>query len=457
MTEDESKFQRNVIEYSVSEISLAVKRTVETNFEIVRIRGEVGRLSKPASGHVYLDLKDEKSVISGVIWKGNFSKLEIMPEEGLEVIVTGRLTTFQGQSKYQVIIEKVEHAGVGALMALLEKRKLLLHQEGIFDENRKKKIPFIPDKIGVITSESGAVIQDILQRVNDRFPVEIILWPVSVQGKKSATQIANAIRGFNALLPPQNAQRPDVIIVARGGGSLEDLWGFNEELVVRAVFESVIPIISAVGHETDTTLIDLVADLRAATPSAAAELAVPVRNDLISTVLDLDIRRQRAEIKFFKMLSEKFRDLTRRFPKEEKLFDAPRQYCDEFFNRLNYSIKLLRSTKTLTLKSIGVEKLNIELLRQSVSLKRERLKGIGQRIEQYALNEHKRQKQLLESLKRMLENLSYRNTLKRGYSLVLSPQGDIISSTKDALKHERLILEFEDGQLGIKPEKVSSL
>ncbi len=256
----------------------------------------------------------------------------------------------------------------------------------------------------MITSESGAVIQDILQRVNDRFPVEIILWPVSVQGKKSATQIANAIRGFNALLPSENAQRPDVIIVARGGGSLEDLWGFNEELVVRAVFESAIPIISAVGHETDTTLIDLVADLRAATPSAAAELAVPVRNDLISTVLDLDLRRQRAEIKFFKMLSEKFRDLTRRFPKEEKLFDAPRQYCDEFFNRLNYSIKLLQSTKTLTLKSMGVEKLNIELLRQSVSLKRERLKGIGQRIEQYALNEHKRQKQLLESLKRMLEN-----------------------------------------------------
>ena len=452
MTEDGSKFQRNVIEYSVSEISLAVKRTVETNFEVVRIRGEVGRLSKPASGHVYLDLKDERSVISGVIWKGNFSKLEIIPEEGLEVIVTGRLTTFQGQSKYQVIIEKVEHAGVGALMALLEKRKLLLQQEGIFDKNRKKKIPFIPDKIGVITSESGAVIQDILQRVNDRFPVEIILWPVSVQGKKSATQIANAIRGFNDLLPSQNTQRPDVIIVARGGGSLEDLWGFNEELVVRAVFESAIPIISAVGHETDTTLIDLVADLRAATPSAAAELAVPVRNDLISMVIDLDIRRQRAEIKFFKMLSEKFRDLTRRFPKEEKLFDAPKQYCDEFFNRLNYSIKLLRSTKTLTLKSIGVEKLNIELLRQSVSLKRERLKGIGQRVEQYALNEHKRQKQLLESLKRMLENLSYRNTLKRGYSVVLSPQGDIISSTKGALKHERLILEFEDGQLGVKPE-----
>ncbi len=452
MTKDESKFQRNVIEYTVSEISLAVKRTVETNFEVVRIRGEVGRLSKPASGHVYLDLKDEKSVISGVIWKGSFSKLEVVPEEGLEVIVTGRLTTFQGQSKYQIIIEKVEHAGLGALMALLEKRKLLLQQEGIFDTNRKKKIPFIPDKIGVITSESGAVIQDILQRVNDRFPVEIILWPVSVQGKKSATQIANAIRGFNALLPLQNSQRPDVIIVARGGGSLEDLWGFNEELVVRAVSESTIPIISAVGHETDTTLIDLVADLRAATPSAAAELAVPVRNDLISMVLDLEVRRQRAEIKFFKMLSEKFSDLIRRFPKKEKLFDSPRQYCDEFFNRLNYSIKLLRSTKNLTLKSIGVEKLNIELLSQSVNLKRERLNGIGQRIEQYVLNEHKRQKQLLESLKRMLENLSYRNTLKRGYSLVLNPQGGIISSKKGALKHERLILEFQDGQLGTKPE-----
>ncbi len=452
MNQPGSMFQRNITEYSVSEVSLAVKRTIESNYEIIRIRGEVGRLSKPASGHVYLDLKDDRAVISGVIWKGTFSKLDVAPEEGLEIVATGRLTTFQGQSKYQIIIEKVEHAGIGALMALLEKRKLLLREEGIFDKEKKKKIPFIPNKIGVVTSASGAVIQDILQRVNDRFPVEIILWPVSVQGEKSAGQIVEAIRGFNGFLHSDSTQRPDVIIVARGGGSLEDLWSFNEEAVVRAAFESNIPIISAIGHETDTTLIDLVADVRAATPSAAAELAVPVRNDLVSMVLDLDLRRKRAENRLFKALIENLRDFSKRLPKREVLFDSPRQYIDEYSHRLVHSIKFVRKTNDLKLKSAGVEKLNVELLIQAVNLKRERLKGSKQRIEHHAINELERQKYILESLNRILDNLSYRNTLKRGYALVLSPEGDIINSKQSTLGKKSLVLEFQDGKLNVKPK-----
>lgn len=440
----------NISEYSVSEVSLAIKRTVESNFEVVRIRGEVGRISRPASGHIYLDLKDDKSVIAGVIWKGNAQKLQTIPEEGLEIITTGRVTTFPGQSKYQIIIERVEHAGVGALMALLEKRKQSLFKEGIFNQDKKKKIPFIPRKIGVITSESGAVIQDILQRVNERFPVSIVLWPVSVQGAKSADQISAAIKGFNQV-PRSNLQiRPDVIIVARGGGSVEDLWSFNEDKVVRAVYESHIPIISAVGHETDNTLIDLAADLRAATPTAAAELAVPVRSDLITMILELEARKWRAKNKFFQLLLEKLSNTFRRLPKEETLFDMPNQYLDDFSRRIIGSIKLLHSKKKLLFRSIGVEKLNFELLRQNIVAKKEALAAISLRINHYIDNEQKRKKENLYTLARVLETLSYRNTLNRGYSLVLSTDGALVNCKAQASIREDLTIEFRDGKMDVK-------
>ena len=270
---------RNNPEFNVSEISAAIKRIVEGEFSHVRVRGEIGRVSFPRSGHVYLDLKDERSVLSGVIWKGVAARLSMRPEEGLEVVATGRITTFGGQSKYQLVIEDMKPAGVGALMAMLEKRKALLASEGLFDAARKKQIPFLPDVIGVITSPSGAVIRDIMHRLRDRFPRKVLLWPVAVQGEKCASDVSNAIKGFNALEIGGAVPRPDVLIVARGGGSLEDLWGFNEESVARAAAASDIPLISAVGHETDTTLIDFVSDQRAPTPTAAAELAVPVRHE----------------------------------------------------------------------------------------------------------------------------------------------------------------------------------
>ncbi len=284
----------NAPEFTVSEISGAVKRVIEGEFGRVRVRGEIGRISRPASGHLYLDLKDERAVLGAVVWKMTARTLAFRPEEGMEVVATGRLTTFPGSSKYQMVIEELAPAGVGALMAMLEKRKQALAAEGLFDAARKRALPYLPEVIGVITSPSGAVIRDILHRLRERFPRPVLIWPVTVQGERCAAEVAAAIRGFNAIAPGGPVPRPDLLIVARGGGSIEDLWGFNEEIVVRAAAESRIPLISAVGHETDTTLIDFAADRRAPTPTAAAEMAVPVRLELIAAVAGLEHRRLNA-------------------------------------------------------------------------------------------------------------------------------------------------------------------
>ena len=287
----------NLPEITVSELSAALKRTVEEAFPYVRLRGEVSGYRGPhSSGHVYFSLKDEGARIEAVIWKGVFGRLRFKPEEGLEVIATGKVTTYPGSSKYQIVIDGLEPAGVGALMALLEERKKKLAAEGLFDEERKKPLPYLPRVIGVVTSPTGAVIRDILHRLSDRFPRHVLVWPVRVQGETCAPEVAAAIAGFNALKPGGPIPRPDVLIVARGGGSLEDLWGFNEEIVARAAAASNIPLVSAIGHETDFTLIDLVADRRAPTPTAAAEMIVPVRAELIAETEDLgalDRRRLR--------------------------------------------------------------------------------------------------------------------------------------------------------------------
>ncbi|MGB6940539.1 MAG: exodeoxyribonuclease VII large subunit, partial [Xanthobacteraceae bacterium] len=278
----------NIPEWSVSELSSALKKTVEDAYGYVRVRGEVSGFRGPSpSGHVYFRLKDDKAVLESVIWKTTFNRMRVKPEEGLDVVITGRLTTFAGSSKYQIVIDTLEPAGIGALMALLEERKRKLAAEGLFEEARKQLLPFLPEVIGVVTSPTGAVIRDILHRLADRFPRHVLVWPVKVQGESSAAEVAAAIEGFNAL--PERAtgflpRRPDLIIVARGGGSLEDLWSFNEEIVVRAAAASFIPLISAVGHETDVTLIDFASDRRAPTPTAAAEMAVPVRADLLLNV-----------------------------------------------------------------------------------------------------------------------------------------------------------------------------
>ncbi|MCJ9670323.1 exodeoxyribonuclease VII large subunit, partial [Neorhizobium sp. SHOUNA12B] len=265
----------NLTEFSVSELSGSIKRTVENAFDHVRVRGEIsGYRGQHSSGHAYFSLKDDRARIDAVIWKGTFPRIKFRPEEGMEVIATGKITTFPGSSKYQIVIENLEPAGAGALMALLEERRRRLGAEGLFDQSRKRLLPFLPQVIGVVTSPTGAVIRDILHRIADRFPVHVIVWPVKVQGEGSGDEVAAAIRGFNAMAPGGPIKRPDVLIVARGGGSLEDLWSFNDEAVVRAAAESEIPLISAVGHETDWTLIDHAADIRAPTPTGAAEMAV---------------------------------------------------------------------------------------------------------------------------------------------------------------------------------------
>src|SRR6188768_3383324 len=325
----------NVVEWTVSELSSALRRTVEDAYGYVRVRGEVsGFKGASPSGHVYFRLKDDKAVLEAVIWKGAFGRMRVRPEEGLDVIVSGKLTTFAGSSKYQIVIDSLEPAGIGALMKLLEERKKKLAAEGLFDEARKQLLPFLPKVIGVITSPTGAVIRDILHRLQDRFPRRVLVWPVRVQGETSAAEVAGAIHGFNAMPEGGLLRRPELLIVARGGGSLEDLWSFNEEIVVRAAAASMIPLIAAVGHETDVTLIDFAADRRAPTPTAAAEMAVPVRGELMTRVAGLANRQVACWQRTLDNRRKELRALTRALPGREDLFALARQRLDGLAERL---------------------------------------------------------------------------------------------------------------------------
>src|SRR6478672_10772394 len=330
----------NIPEWTVSELSAALKNTVEDAYGFVRVRGEITGYRGPhSSGHSYFALKDEGAKIDAVIWRTAFGRIRFKPQEGLEVIATGRLTTYPGRSSYQIVIENLEPAGVGALMALLEERKKKLAAEGLFDEARKQLIPFLPSVIGVITSPTGAVIRDILHRLSDRFPRRVLVWPVRVQGDGSAEEVANAIHGFNALPEAGRIPRPDVLIVARGGGSLEDLWSFNEEIVVRAAADSMIPLISAVGHETDITLIDFVADKRAPTPTAAAEMAVPVRSELFVEVADLGRRTRAYWQRAHESRRSELRAAARALPAAGDLLAIPRQRLDGVAGALPRALK----------------------------------------------------------------------------------------------------------------------
>ncbi|MBS0541829.1 MAG: exodeoxyribonuclease VII large subunit, partial [Proteobacteria bacterium] len=324
----------NVPEFSVSELSFALKREIETAFPRVRVRGEVSQPSFPRSGHCYFRLKDENAVIDGVCWKGTIPRLGIKIEEGLEVIATGKLTTYAGSSRYQIIVDRLELAGEGALLKLLEDRRKKLAAEGLFDQDRKRELPFLPEVIGVVTSPSGAVIRDILHRLSDRFPRRVLVWPVAVQGEKAAGEVAAAINGFNRLPEDGPVPRPDVLIVARGGGSLEDLWAFNEEVVVRAAAASTIPLISAVGHETDTTLIDFASDRRAPTPTAAAEMAVPVRADLLAEVLDYGKRTVACMNRNLREASTELAGLARGLGDPHRLIEERQQRLDVAGERL---------------------------------------------------------------------------------------------------------------------------
>lgn len=435
--------QNNLIEYSVSDLSFALKRTLEDTFGFVRVRGELGRVSRPASGHVYLDLKDEKAVINAIVWKGVASRLKIQPEQGLEVIVTGKVTTYPGQSRYQIIIETMEPAGVGALMALYEERKKKLAAEGLFADERKKEIPYLPAIIGVITSPSGAVIRDILHRLNDRFPRHVVVWPVRVQGETCAAEVARGISGFNAM----GHNRPDLIIVARGGGSLEDLWGFNEEIVARAAADSQIPLISAVGHETDWTLIDYVADERAPTPTAAAERSVPVRRDLLAMIADLGARGPRAFDRLMQERKTRVTSAARALPKPDELLSLARQRLDTASGRLLQGLKSnLQSHRSQFERLAGRHQ--ISPLRQYLEHQHEvvgRLaiqsrRGLGRIIAE-------KQTRLAGQAK-LLSSLSYKSVLGRGFSVIRDAQGSIISSASQATAGKKIRLEFADGETG---------
>jgi exodeoxyribonuclease VII large subunit len=441
----------NVAEFTVSELSAALRRTVEDTYGYVRVRGELGRVSRPGSGHVYLDLKDDKSVLAGVIWKGVAQGMRIKPEQGLEVVVTGKLTTFAGQSKYQIVIDSMEPAGVGALMALLEERRKKLAAEGLFDADRKQQIPYLPRVIGVVTSPTGAVIRDIMHRIADRFPTRILVWPVRVQGEKSAGEVANAIAGFNALDTDGDLPRPDLIIVARGGGSLEDLWGFNEENVVRAAAASDIPLISAVGHETDWTLIDHVADERAPTPTAAAERAVPVRADLVSLVTDLNGRMARGLWRIHEERKAALLAASRGLPKLADLLAVPRQRFDATADRLPRALRASTQVARTRLTEAAA-RLTPRPLRLQVQRYQDDVAKLHGRAGPALERSLAQKRAALLSHTKLLGSLSYKSVLHRGFALVHGPDGKPLGARADATPGLEVEIEFHDGRAAARVE-----
>ncbi|MBP6364258.1 MAG: exodeoxyribonuclease VII large subunit, partial [Novosphingobium sp.] len=366
----------NAAALSVSEISALLKRVVEDRFGFVRVRGEISGFKRAASGHVYMALKDENARLEAVMWRGTTQRLNFQPEDGLEVIATGKLTTYPGRSNYQLVIERMEVAGEGALLALLARNKARFEAEGLFDPARKRTLPFVPRVIGVVTSPTGAVIRDILHRLSDRFPVQVLVWPVLVQGQGAAEQVAAAVRGFSALAPSGAVPRPDLVIVARGGGSIEDLWAFNEEAVVRAVAECTIPIISAVGHETDTTLCDFAADRRAPTPTAAAEMAVPVRAELVNQIAELALRKRRAVLRPLQLGRERLAARAERMPAPQALLTPHAQRLDDLSERLRRALsdRTLLARGQLQRVAGG---LSAPLLKARLSAARGRLDGLA--------------------------------------------------------------------------------
>lgn len=435
----------NSPEYTVSELSNALKRTVEQAYDHVRVRGELGRVTVAKSGHVYLDMKDEKAVIDGVMWKGVANMLSFRPEEGLEVVAEGRLSTFPGRSKYQMIIERMEPAGEGALMALLEARKKALASEGLFSPDRKQALPFLPRTIGVVTSPTGAVIRDILHRLDDRFPTHVLLWPVLVQGDRAAEQIAHAIRGFNAIKPGGDVPVPDVLIVARGGGSIEDLWAFNEEVVVRAAAESRIPLISAVGHETDTTLIDYASDRRAPTPTGAAEMAVPVRRELAERLSTTQARLTSALVRGLDRKSADLKSAVRGLPRPTALLNERSQRLDFIASRLGGAAQTGLERKRGRLQAAALQ-LRPVSLKRDLELKMRRSQEAGQRLNQAFKRDVSQQARELENLSARLESLSHKSVLKRGFALVKDERGQLVRSAGALQAGQAVALVFEDAE-----------
>jgi exodeoxyribonuclease VII large subunit len=487
----------NAPELTVSELSGALKRAIEDQFGFVRLRGEISNFRGPASsGHAYFCLKDANARIDAVVWKGTYLRLKTKPQEGLEVIATGKVTTFPGKSSYQIVIEQLEPAGLGALMALLEERRKKFAALGLFDEARKKKLPFLPRTIGIVTSPTGAVIRDILHRLQDRFPRPVLVWPVRVQGESSASEVAAAIRGFNALAPGGKIPRPDLLIVARGGGSLEDLWSFNEEVVLHAAAESEIPLIAAVGHETDWTLLDYVADLRAPTPTGAAEKAVPVRAELMSDLAGLSRRHTDAIFRTVERRRNEMRALARALPAGDALLATPRQRADRAGEKLRAVLAGALGRRQLALaqasRLLARHAPQAELSRAKgrldtlsfrlgaartvvVDRRRERLSALERsffaarvartnalRADLSAWDERRqalavrlgaaikvfrdRRREKLAHLEQMLQTLGYGSILQRGFALVRSDHG-VVRSAAQAPAGTALSLQFADGRV----------
>ncbi|MDP2119257.1 MAG: exodeoxyribonuclease VII large subunit [Hoeflea sp.] len=484
----------NATEFTVSELSGSIRRTVEDAFGFVRVRGEISGYRGPhSSGHAYFSLKDDKARIEAVIWKGVFSRLRHKPQEGLEVIATGKVTTYPGSSKYQIVIEEIEPAGAGALMALLEERRRRLAAEGLFDEARKQLLPFMPGIIGVVTSPTGAVIRDILHRLEDRFPVHVVVWPVRVQGESSGVEVAQAIAGFNALPPGGPIARPDLIIVARGGGSLEDLWGFNDEAVVRAAAGSDIPLISAVGHETDWTLIDHAADRRAPTPTGAAEMAVPVKADLVAHVAGLAARLRSAQSRTLDRRREALRSLARALPTLDSVLALPRQRLDRSAQGLGQALQLntanrrrgferqaARITPATLVSAIRDKRQMVRdrasradraqerrmdawrarldrhaavlsalprRIRDAQARGRDRLKGLHHRAEIALTQMLGQRRRALGAQARVLQSLSHHSVLGRGFAVIRDADRKVLSRAAQVEAGALLAIEFADGEV----------
>jgi exodeoxyribonuclease VII large subunit len=481
----------NLPEFTVSELSAALKRRIEESFSYVRVRGEISGFKRHSSGHCYLALKDAEAVLDAVCWRGTALRLQVKPEDGMEVVCTGRLTTFPGRSKYQLVIDTMELAGIGALLKLLEERKQRLAAEGLFAAERKKKLPFLPEVIGIVTSPSGAVIRDILHRLADRFPRRVLLWPVAVQGEGAAAQVAAAINGFNRLPTEGALPRPQLIIVARGGGSLEDLMAFNEEIVVRAAAASAIPLISAVGHETDTTLIDFASDRRAPTPTAAAEIAVPVRFDLVAEIAAKGGRLTGGLARLFADRRIRLEGFARGLPDPAALIGSKTQQLDDRAERLDFALKArlrgLRgeiATLAARLKhpqqqldetrarvDAGAHRLD-RAFRQFIALEQRRIAGLAERLRPAMLQletERARRRfadypqRLADAVQRVLrqrrdrlENiggrldshaLSHENVLERGYAVVRDVNRRAVISAAKVAPGAPLTIEFHDGEV----------
>lgn len=433
---------------SITEISTMLKRTVEDRFGYVRLRGELSGVKRAASGHVYCALKDEKAVIDGVMWRGNAGRLAFNPEDGLEVIATGKLTTYAGRSKYQIVIDSLEIAGEGALLALLEKTRARLEAEGLFAVERKQRLPYLPKTIGVVTSPTGSVIRDILHRLADRFPSHVLVWPVLVQGDGAAKQVANAIRGFDAL--PKDGgtvPRPDLVIVARGGGSTEDLWSFNEEEVVRAIAECRIPVISAVGHETDTTLADYAADHRAPTPTAAAEIAVPVRADLAAALADLGARQARAIHRPLELGRERLEARVKRIPSLDQLLQPQAQRLDDLTDRLRRGLTD-RAAEGRTKLAGTASRLSPNVLRRGVMDGQRRLAN-ARLAPELVMRPLAQRRETLASLARLAGQFHPEKPLERGYAIVRDANGAALTSKAQAAEHSALVLQFVDGKMPV--------